>query len=399
MVMSKISIGIAALGVIIIVAAAGFYLYSNGSSSSAGSRATTIATTVTTQASGSGSAATTETPITMTDPAQVPAKTQALIMSYSSLEVYETNTTGVSTWVSATGSGMVNLTSLSASGQIIGYANLTPGYTVSQVRFDVNSAFIVVNGTIYSVSTPPVITAQVTGQTTVSQNSTVIVDTTPVVAASYTQNTTAFVMSSSAFATVAANTGIAVQSSAGQSNIGAYVSLNANASAALKSSTPNITILAASVASAGNSTSISVTVQDRSNVPVTLDSVVLYGQQNITTSASANSNVGGVINVGGTIVSNANASLGISVGANLRAFQQTAFNVESSGSLALVTVAAGGSNAGVTISPGSAATLNFSGTMSYDSGYYYGTVYSGKPYTITVTGQNSATASATVTAT
>jgi hypothetical protein len=387
---------VAAVIVIVIIVAA-FLLMGSGSVKVPGASNTTSTGTTNTSSSSGQSG---QVPIAMTDPAQVPAGTQALVVTYSSVQADETGPSG-SGWVSAAGSGSINLTSASSgSGQVIGHVSAATGAAISAVRLAVTSAYITVNGTTYNVTVPQqTLSAQVNGSTSVSSGSAVIVDVSPTLAAVYSQNTTAFVMAPTTKAVVASNTGASAQA-------GSRFSLNSNVQASLTAATPNIKITSASISASGNSTVLSITVNDNSNGGVVLNNVVVNGAVNATASSSAgaNASVTGSINgiLGGTTgTAGINASIiaALRVGFNLKAFQQTTF-VASGSSLVQVTGAGSVSgSSGATVGSASSTTLSFNGETTYDSGVYHTTIVPGSSYTIVVTGQNGATASTVVTAT
>ncbi len=385
----------AAVIVVIVVLAIGAFLLLGRSPSPSVTQTTSSMPAQTTQSSSYSG----QVPIAITDPAQVPAGTRALVVTYSSLQANESGPSG-SGWVGASGSGTVNLTSTVGSGQVIGYMKASAATTISAVEMTVTSAYIVVNGTAYNVTVPgQTITAQVAGQAAVDQNATVVVEVTPTVAAVYAHNTTAFVMAPSAKAVVVAGTGASADT-------GSVFSLNADVDASLSAATPSITITSANVSVSGNVTTIAVTVKDTSNATVSIENVVLDGQQDVTasTASGADASVAGDLNeilggAGSSIGLNASASTALQVGANLHAFQQAVFAASSSGELSQVSSAANISNSGIDLSPGSSATLTYSGQATYDSGLYTTAVVSGSSYSLAVGGQDGATASTTVTAT
>lgn len=394
---------------VIVIAVIGIALYAGGSfgkpsnanqyssSTTVGASGSTVYTTVS-QSSGSQSSSS-RTPVAVTDPAQVPAGTQAMVVSYSSVQVQNGN----GAWVNAQGSGSVNLVStVNGTGQVIAYANITSNTTIKAVQFAVNSAKITVNGTTYSVTAPSTITAQVSGSGSLKSNATILVDVSPVVVATYNQNTTTFVMSSSSKAVIASNTGMSTSA-----NVGASVSLNAAAAASLSSATPSITITSAALAStSSNASTISVVVKNTGNTTVNLNGVVVYGKQNVraqtagganaTLASSLNTNLAGNSGYLG-ISSNINAAYGVA--ANLETFQSTGFSVSGSqGLLAVVNASNAQSSSYVSLAPGQSVTLSYSGTVSYNSGMFTAAPSSGSQYKVVVTGSGGATATSMVTA-
>ncbi len=129
----------------------------------------------------------------LTDPPTVPRGTQALIINYSSLEAHVVgpgNTTG---WVSGYGNGTLDLLGLVNSSRIIGLTNVADGRTVDMVRFNINSAKIVINGTAYNVSVPNgQVTADIGTYPEQRNPEEVLIDLFPSVVTEYNGNTTSF---------------------------------------------------------------------------------------------------------------------------------------------------------------------------------------------------------------
>jgi hypothetical protein len=349
----------------------------------------------------------TSTPVVVTDPGHVPVGTQAMVISYSSLQVQQSGPSG-SDWVNANSmaSGSVNLTAVqNGTSKVIGYANITPNATIAATKFIITSAYIVVNGTKYVVQVPnDQVIINITSATKINQSTKagVIIDVAPTVSAVYNQNSTAYVMAStSAKAAIAKN--ISAQASAG---VGAQVSLNANAKASLAAAAPNITITSANISVNGNVTTIYVTVKDNSNAAVTLNNVFMSGNQAVQASSSASSNASAVAGITGAL--GAGRSRG-SIGLNTSALLKLGLNIEANGEIDFV-VAPGGSmtavttgnedfqGSGATIMAGQTSTFSYSSMLTYNSGTLIAKPKSGSQYQITVTGNSGAQASVTVTA-
>jgi hypothetical protein len=422
---SNAGVIVAALVVIVLVVAGVFVFYKGGTNSSTNlnttgntiskiSQTSTIVPTTTSNSTNNGTSGNTakKTPVMVTDPAQVPTGTKALVMSYSSVQTQSGAGAG---WVQASGSGSINLTSAVNSSVVVGYINTTAQSTVSAVRIYATSAYIIVNGTTYNATVPSYIAANVTGSTKVGSNSSVIVEVSPTVAAVYTSNSTRFAMNPSSKAVVVANA-----TASGSVNVGSLISLNAQAKAALWVSTPNISISEpASVTVDGNTTYITVDVMDNSNRTVVLNSLIVYGAQNVSASQSASTNASVVSSLnsallGGRVSANASANVKamLGVGLNIRAFQSATFSVsQPAGSYGSYTYLPGGYNltlvsnssafsgGGLTIAPATTVILKYEGRMSYDSGAYHSRLVVGAPYNVVVTGSDGATSSVQTTAT
>jgi DNA-binding transcriptional ArsR family regulator len=206
----------------------------------------------------------------LTDPPRVPNGTEALNITYSSLQVHIAGNSNSSGWISGTGSGAIDLMNLINTSQVIGTGSVPKSATVDMVRFDIDSAFITINGTTYNVTVPSGhLTSQVTGQM-VNGNSSVMIDLSPVVATIFTENSTVFVLVPSVKAVFIGNSGVRLKP-------GERTPLNDNERQRLNQTTPKIDITSANLAVSGNVTNLSVTVKNNQNESVDLMHVVLYG--------------------------------------------------------------------------------------------------------------------------
>ena len=262
----SMAIGIAVI--VIIIAAAFVLLYTGGASQPGGASTST---------SGSGQQASmAQFPILMTDPAQVPNGTTALNIGYSSVQALYAK--GASNgWVNAAGSGSLNLMSVINVSSVIASASVPNGSSVSEVRFNITSANIVINGTMYPLTVPSSqIIAHIKGSQQVNASSSVLVDLSPVVITVFTNNATLFIMVPSVRAIVA---GGAPASSSARLQVGARADVSASESAGLEAAAPNITITSATLNVAGNVTTLSIAVKNNANASVELRHVLMYGNE------------------------------------------------------------------------------------------------------------------------
>lgn len=211
----------------------------------------------------------TGTPIAMTDPAVVPNGTTNLEISYSSFRIVYKNNTGSATQnIDVTTSGNLNLLSLINSSEVLAEANLPVNVSVILVQFNITSANITINGSIYPVVIPNnKITADIPEAFSRINSSTgLILDFTPTIITVYSSNYTQYILVPSIRA---------VTDKVIKRTIGDITHLNNTTLRSLDAVRPNITITSAIVTSVGNSTSISVTVKDNSNQSVVLQHVGL----------------------------------------------------------------------------------------------------------------------------
>ena len=394
------------LVILIIIVAAALLLSSTAPPSSVTTAppATTSAYATTTATSSQSK---TNAPVMITDPAQVPAGTSALVFTYSNVQLNVSTPSGP-TWVNATGSGSVNLVAIRNMSQVMAYANIAANSTVSQVRLLVNSVKITVNGTTSNVTVSnPQLTLTLTGATKVNATSGVLIDYTPTVSPSFSGNSTDYVRVPAGKAIVTGGVNATYAT-----NVGAVASLTGNAKASLAATTPSLTITSATVGttSSGNTT-VSVTVRNNANQNVTLNNLIVYGQQKVSAQANASAGVsasfaasvsgvlGGTLGLGvlGTLTANEKAFIG--VGVNIQSYAMENFALGSSGSMTVINSLASAQTSGTTIAPGGTATLTFSGQASYNSGTYVVTPKSGSVYNIVVSGKSGASATGSATAT
>lgn len=211
----------------------------------------------------------------LTDPPKVPNGTQALNITYSSIQAHVAGSGNVSGWISGSGSGTIDLMNLINTSQVIGTGKIPENASIDSVRFSVSSAEIVVNSTEYNVTVPSgQFTASVTGSGTVNSSSSILIDLSPVVAAIYTENSTVFVMVPSLRAVVVGNGKSAFR-------IGDTKPLSHDDVDVLNNTVPKISITGATLSVVGNSTQLEVTVKNNANSSVTLDNVELFGTPSV----------------------------------------------------------------------------------------------------------------------
>ena len=120
------------------------------------------------------------------------------------------------------------------------------------------------------------VTAHMTGNGKANASVGTLLDFTPTIVSIFTANATTFVMVPSVRAVAIGN-----QSRSQSLHIGERESLNASTRAHLDDAMPNVSITAASLSASGNTTSLSVTVKDNSNMSVDLRHVLIYGNESI----------------------------------------------------------------------------------------------------------------------
>lgn len=253
-----------AIGLGILAALAYFVLFSNTSSS------------IISQPQNGG----TFVPIRLTDPPNVPNGTQSLVINYSSVAVHvESNSS--SGWVESNTRGTIDLMTLLNVSQVIAGINVTANSIINAVRFNITSAEITINNTVYNVTVPSsMVIAQVTSPGKVNATTGVLVDLSPTVVALYTNNSTVFVMVPSIKAVVvpgtSSNSSVNFKAA---STIGYRARLNQNDIIHLQSARENISITNASLIETNDSLSMQVTVKNNGNQSVVLGDILVVGNQ------------------------------------------------------------------------------------------------------------------------
>ena len=217
-------------------------------------------------------------PVSLTDPPEVPAGTQALYINYSSLSV-RLNYGGSSEWVSVNATGSLNLMSLINVSQVLGNVKITPNSTVDMVRFNITSSSITIDNATYPVQ---VMTKQVVAKAEnniINKSSSILLDFSPVVVPAYSQNSTSFALFPSLRAAVVSNPGLHANSPLPTQNSGharysvqQYKDLfrGGNASLAIESATLH---------SSGNYTTFNLDLLNNGTGNITVMAVMIYGNE------------------------------------------------------------------------------------------------------------------------
>lgn len=223
----------------------------------------------------------------LTDPPSVPNGTQALNITYASLRAHYVGADNTSAWVTGTGSGTLDLMNLINTSQVIGSGSIPANATINMVSFNISSAEITVNGTTYPVIVPNgQLTSKVTGASKATANSSILIDLSPVVTTIFTQNSTVFVLVPSVKAVFVGNTPVPFR-------IGERHNLNNDEQNRISAATPAISISSASLTVTGNTTDVSVTVENNANRTIDLSHVTLYGIPSVMVREGENGSFGG----------------------------------------------------------------------------------------------------------
>ena len=212
--------------------------------------------------------------VLLTDPPHVPSGTQALVVSYSSLKVLLSNSSGTF-WKQINTSGTVNLLSLVNFSKNLSSFNLPANSIVKRMSIKISNATIIVNGTTYPVIlTNNNVSVSVFYSAKNNSAYNILLDLFPTVSAAVSGNQTIFIMSPAATAATVvksyANPGQMVSR-------GGLARLSDGDENALRASRANISITNASISTFGNETTVSITVKDNSNYSTRLFRATVYG--------------------------------------------------------------------------------------------------------------------------
>lgn len=220
----------------------------------------------------------------LTDPPHVPLGTQSLNISYSSIQVHLSNAPS-GNWIMINSSGTIDLMSLINVSTLIGSAEVPVNATIDTAAFDIVNASITLDNVSYPVllSTDRVI-ANVFNSTKVSNSSNLLFDFSPSIITIYTDNSTIFEMVPSVKAVIMPNGEL--KPPHGSSTWRPFA-LNAAVRDGLNATGGSITILGSNITTMGNNTYISITVQDTSNSSITLDHLLVFGNESLYINANA----------------------------------------------------------------------------------------------------------------
>ena len=232
-------------------------------------------------------------PISITDPPQVPAGTQALYINYSSLSV-RASQGGGSEWIPVNASGRLDLMSLINETQVLGEAKVPANSTIDAMRLNVTSASITIDNVSYTVQlTKRQITASVEDSGKTTSSSSLLVDFSPVVTPMYGQNSTTFVMLPSvrALSISGPKEGkrIIGGMDKGMSQGPAISPLKQQYREALETSSSNLSIVDMTLYSNDSGTFFGVKLDNSGKSNATVMGVALYG--NITPRSTSNATV------------------------------------------------------------------------------------------------------------
>ena len=219
--------------------------------------------------------------VMLTDPPNVPAGTSLLNMTYSDISLDVIASDGTSSWVDVGSSGTVNLFSLVNMSQTIASTSIPTNSSVDKIQFKITGVTAIVNDTLYNVTTLSNTLVLNVANPQVNQTlSGVLIDFNPTLV--QIQSTDAngnpvnyYVLVPSATATIVNGLDQA------QAKVGTIVHLGQNArgriSRVVEDFSQNVTIQSATLSVDGNTTSLSVTVQNQGDVTFRIFGLTVQG--------------------------------------------------------------------------------------------------------------------------
>src|SRR5579875_1089716 len=206
-----------------------------------------------------------------------PQGTSSLNMSYSNVDV-RVMVNDSSWWIPTNSSGSVDLMSIVNVSKTIAATTLPNGSVVDEIRFDISSVQITINGTVYSVtSVTDKLTVPLANSTGVKSLSAALVDLSPKVVEVVTDgNVTAFVMVPSASAIIRDST----QITSDQSHVGHESNLTNEDRDELHNINGNVSIVVSKLSVTGNVTNFSIQIANNGNTSIALSAIALNGEFN-----------------------------------------------------------------------------------------------------------------------
>ena len=210
----------------------------------------------------------------LTDPPIVPNGTQALVVTYSSVQLHEAGAGNSTGFMALNDTGTVNLMNLTNFTQTIATTSIKANQSFDMAKFAISGATITINGTSYPVTVPSSSLLVRFNKELNSTNSVAIIDMTPTVVQIYTANTTLFVLVPSVKAVVVGSGSV----NALQARVGAREHIRTQDRAELQGIGAHISITSATLSEGSNgSASLSVIVSNNGNSSVVLKHLMLQG--------------------------------------------------------------------------------------------------------------------------
>lgn len=224
--------------------------------------------------------------VMLTDPPTVPAGTTGLNITYSGISLDVTYPNGTSNWLSLKASGTVNSFALINMTQTIATTTIPTNTTVDKIEFMITNASAVINGQEYNVTTLSNTLVMSIANSQVNQTlSGVLIDFNPTLV--QIQATDANGNPVDYYVLVPSATAVIVnQIDQSQVRVGTIVSIGENDRTRIhkvvQSFADNLTVTSASLSVNGNTTNLSITLQNNGDVAFRVFGIMLQGNFNST---------------------------------------------------------------------------------------------------------------------
>ncbi len=215
--------------------------------------------------------------ILLTDPPHVPLGTQALNITYSSIQVHLANASPDS-WINVNAAGTVDLLSLVNMSKVIGSVNMPANSMIDMAAFNITNAKIVIGNVSYPVSLgSDRVVGDISNREFFNGSSDLLVDFSPTIVTLYNANSTSFEMVPSVRALMVDKQQFAMP----MNGPAGKILMDNEAWRRINDSGASIAVTNASITAQGNRTDISLVIKDTSNRSVDLYNVILSGNESL----------------------------------------------------------------------------------------------------------------------
>jgi len=222
--------------------------------------------------------------VMLTDPPTVPAGTTQLNMTYSNVALDVVSGDGTSSWIAVGSSGTVDLFSLVNMTQTIATTTIPTNSSIDKIQFTIVNVTATVNDEVYNVTTLSNTLVLNVANPQVNQTlSGVLIDFSPTLVQIQATDANGnldnyYVLVPSATATIVNDLGQA------QARVGTIVRIGQNGMARInkvvQDFSQNLTVTSASLSVNGNTTSLSITLQNQGDVAFRIFGITLQGDFN-----------------------------------------------------------------------------------------------------------------------
>ena len=227
----------------------------------------------------------------LTDPADVPSGTTALYVTYSAVQL-SVSTNGVTSSILLPGGGTVNVLDLQNQSIVIATANVSNGSLVKQIKINVSSSIITINGVNYTVLIGEgTLTVNLTSSNTANGKNGALFDLIPSITEIQTADKNVFVLTPTVKAVISPGDNFAPEAGGSRSpngeppQVGTRLRFNSTSNITQiltgLGTARNVRITSAHIEVNGNYTSLNVTVENNGTSAVELDGLMFDGPKRV----------------------------------------------------------------------------------------------------------------------